>query len=44
MGGNRNQNLKWALDHNFEIEDKILNSEIRGVYGFFVGDECCICR
>ena len=40
MGGNRNKNLKWALDHNFAIEDKILNSEIRGVYGFFVGDEC----
>ena len=40
MSANRNQNLKWALDHNFEIENKILNSEIRGVYGFFLGDEC----
>ena len=40
MSAIRNQNLKWALDHNFEIEDKILNSEIRGVYGLFVGYEC----
>ena len=40
MGANRNQNVRWALDHNFKIENKILNSAIRGVYGFFVGDEC----
>ena len=40
MSANRNQNVRWALDHNFKIENKILNSVIRGVYGFFVGDEC----
>ena len=37
---NKNKNVKWALEHNFEIEQRILQFEkqIRGVYGFFVGN------
>ena len=37
---NKNQRLKWAKEHNFEIDEQILEKEIRGIYGFFIGKEC----
>lgn len=38
---NRNTNLKWALENNFDVDSRIIEeTDLRGVYGFFVGDEC----